>query len=348
MNNIAIIGKFFTAEGISDGQTVKTNILTDELESVVGKENVIRLNTYGWKKHPWKLLYQTITVTRACSHVIMMTDAGGIKVFPWLLRIANFSKKSKLHYVVVGGWLVHFLEKHRFFAECLKCFEAIYVETRAMKSGMEKLGFENLYLMPNAKALKPLEKKELLFSKKEPYRLCVFSRIMKEKGIEEAVKAVKDVNSHYRKTVYTLDIYGQVDPNQITWFEDLSKEFPSEIQYCGVVQYDKSVETLKSYYALLFPTKFFMEGIPGTIIDSYAAGVPVIATQWENYADIIENGVTGISYSFSEPDQLTDVLIRLASSPELLNSMKLNCLSKFQEYLPENALDVLINKLMYT
>jgi glycosyltransferase involved in cell wall biosynthesis len=106
---------------------------------------------------------------------------------------------------------------------------------------------------------------------------------MKKKGIEDAVDAVRFVNRRYGKTAFSLDIYGPVDPEENEWFENLKQNFPSEIRYCGCVDANKSVDVVKDYFALLFPTRFFTEGIPGTIIDAYAAGVPVISAKWESF-----------------------------------------------------------------
>lgn len=341
MKKVAIIGKFNTNRGIADGQTIKTTILCSEIERLCGEHEVVRINTFGWKKHPFKLFFEAVKVTGNCDEVILMTDAGGIKVFPWLLLLANFKKKSKLHYVVVGGWLVHTLKKHRFLSACLKRFNSIFVETNAMKRGLESLGFSNLYIMRNCKRLLPLTDEKMPRVFDEPYKLCMFSRIMREKGVEEAIDAVTVANEHFGRAVFSLDIYGQVDDKQIAWFEKLSSGFPEGVKYCGVVPFDKSVEILKSYYALLFPTKFYTEGVPGTIIDSYAAGVPVISSEWENYADVIDNGTTGITYSFDRPDLLSQILIDIAEDPSKILQMKSNCLKKVQEYLPDNALNVL-------
>ena len=203
-----------------------------------------------------------------------------------------------------------------------------------------------MYILRNCKPLLPLEEKELFTQAAEPYKLCIFSRIMREKGVEEAVNAVVDANKYFGRTVFNLDIYGQVDDEQVSWFEELKQDFPPEIQYCGVAPFEKSVEILKSYYALLFPTKFFTEGIPGTIIDAYAAGVPVISSQWENFSDMIEDGVTGIGYPFTQTNQLKEILIRIAENPCEIMGMKKHCLKKAQEYLPENALKILWDVLL--
>lgn len=99
---------------------------------------------------------------------------------------------------------------------------------------------------------------------------------MREKEIGDAVKAVVEANQSLGHTVFSLNIYGQVDENQTEWFEALQKTFPDYICYGGLIQFDKSVETLKEYFALSFPTYYEGEGFAGTLIDAYSAGVSVI------------------------------------------------------------------------
>ena len=67
-----------------------------------------------------------------------------------------------------------------------------------------------------------------------------------------------------------------------------------------------SVDVLKSYFFLLFPTKCPGEGIPGTIIDAYAAGLPVVSSLYPNFAEIIDEGVTGLGYEFDNVDAFDD------------------------------------------
>lgn len=345
-NKIAIIGKYTTADGVSsDGQAVKTNLIAREIESALGQDAVRRINTFGWKKHPVKLLLRSLLAVRQTDHVIFMTDEGGIKVFPWLLLLFRVFRKTSLHYVVVGGWLIHFAGKHGFIRGCLKRFDAIYVETTVMKRELDRLGFENVILMPNFKRLSPIEDAQIQSCPDEPLRFCTFSRIMREKGIDNAAEAVCAVNAQFGRTVCTLDIYGRVDPDQTQWFADLQETFPQEIRYCGVVDYDRSTEVLQDYFALLFPTEFFTEGVPGTIIDAYAAGVPVIAAQWESFADVIDDGVTGIGYPFGKQECLKEILISLIENPEIGYSMKANCLEKARQYLPDTVMEILLSRL---
>ena len=102
---------------------------------------------------------------------------------------------------------------------------------------------------------------------------------------------------------------------------------------------------LKNYFALLFPTHFFTEGIPGTIIDAYAAGIPVLSTRWESFADLIDDGKTGLGYDFNNDKDLEDLLITVAHSPEQILDMKQNCIKKAKEYLPPEAMKIITNEI---
>lgn len=345
MKKLAIIGKYCYGFEAADGQSIKTRILTQELQAVLGPDAITQVDTYGWKHAPLKLFTSSIRAVLSSKNIIFMTDAGGIKIFPWLLLGANLFARHKLHYVVVGAWLVSYLQKQPLIAACLRRFDTLFVETTVMERGLQELGFQNVRLMPNCKPLKPLKPEELTFPKSEPYRFCTFSRVMREKGIEDAVEAVRFVNDHFGRTVCTLDICGQIDAEQTGWFADLSASFPDYVRYLGVVPYDESVDLIKGCHALLFPTHFYTEGIPGTLIDAYAAGVSVISARWESFSDVVEEGVTGLGFPLGDGESLKKILLDVVKTPGILHDMKENCLKKAKTYLPEQVMDILLHEL---
>lgn len=168
---------------------------------------------------------------------------------------------------------------------------------------------------------------------------------MKEKGIENAVNAVENINRNYNRMVYKLDIYSPIDPNEEDWFEKIRDKFPNYIRYCGVVEPQNSVSTVRNYFAMLFPTHFYTEGIPGTIIDAYASGVPVIASKWISFYDGVDENVTGIGYPVDGLVKLEDVLESVIHCPKKIIDMKMNCLKKAQSYIPKNSISVLLDNL---
>lgn len=345
LKRVCVCGHFGFGQELLNGQTVKTKIVADALAREFGPEEMLLTDTHGGAKILLKLPFQCLNMLRSCRHVVILPAHNGLRVIAPLLAVMNLAFHRKLHYVVIGGWLPHFLEKRPLLSKILKRYDGIYVETSAMRTALEAQGFRNLRVMPNCKDLMPLTEAELVFNTAEPYRLCTFSRVMREKGIEDAVEAVKAVNARFGRTVYTLDIYGQVDPGQTEWFDNLQTTFPEEICYRGAVPFDGSVAVLKDYFALLFPTRFHTEGIPGTIIDAYAAGVPVISSRWESFCDMVEDGHTGLGYPLGETEKLTEWLIQAAVQPEMLRKMKPACLKKAQMFRPESALAELIAAL---
>lgn len=346
MKKTAVIGHFGFGFDYLDGQTVKTKIITEELCRHFGKKEVLKIDTHGGVKALFKSPFQVFKALKNSKNIIILPAHNGLRVIAPLLMMQNHLFHRTLHYVVIGGWLPEFLKTRKRLAKTLKKYDGIYVETNTMKKALEEQGFFNVIVMPNCKNLSILKEHELVYQTAEPYPLCTFSRVMKEKGIEDAVDAVRAVNERSGRTVYTLDIYGQVDAGQTEWFDKLKQSFPSYVRYQGVVPFDKSVDTLKNYFALLFPTRFFTEGVPGTIIDAYAAGVPVISTMWESFSDIVSDSVTGIGYDFNRGDLLYDLLSNISVCPEKMNDMKLQCIHFAQKYLPEVVIQVLENRLV--
>lgn len=346
MKKLAIIGHFGFGTESLDGQTIKTKELARALCERFGEHMVLEVDTHSWKKNPLRFTKQVYQTVNKAENVLIMPDQNGLRVItPLLVFARKRNAKCKLCYSVIGGWLAPFLKKREWLKNQLKTFEKIYVETDTMKKDLEQQGFSNVQIMPNCKELRVLKPEELTYSYMEPYKLCTFSRVLREKGIEDAIDAVKKVNLHFGRVVYTLDIFGQIDQTQQQWFAELQRTLPEYVQYCGTVPFHKSVEVLKGYFVLLFPTRFFTEGVPGTVIDAYAAGVPVIAARWESFADVVDEGITGYGYVFGECEKLYEALVEIVMDPDRILMLKRNCLQKAQEYLPEVSADIFLRSI---
>ena len=227
----------------------------------------------------------------------------------------------------------------------LKKFEGIYVETEIMKQRLDAMGFTNIFVMPNCKKLKILQESEIKPIVDEPHAVCTFSRVMREKGIQEAVESVALINKEFGRPLFILDIFGQVDVGQKAWFEEVKKKFSDCVHYKGVVPFDKSVETLRHYDVLLFPTYYDGEGFAGTVIDALASGVPIIASDWRYNSELIKPYTNGLLVKCKDVDDLVSSLRYLHENIGAWNRMKVECLKESKYYLPENALKVLVDRI---
>jgi glycosyltransferase involved in cell wall biosynthesis len=281
-----------------------------------------------------------------CSDILILFSRNGMKVFFPMIYIMNrIFKTAHVHHVVIGGNLNILLEKHPSWKKSLQSFEGNYVETASMKMKLNAQGIKNAIILSNFKELEILNEEQLLEDLGMPHKLCTFSRVMREKGIEEAINAVIRINDKAKRVIYTLDIYGQVDSSYADRFEYLMKNIPKYINYMGVVPFDKSVEVLKNYYLLLFPSYFDGEGFPGTLIDALSSGVPIIASDWHYNAEIIEEGKTGMIVPPKDIDSLVDVLQRCTDNEIQISQMKKNCIKEAKKFTPTNALKPLLERL---
>lgn len=342
--NIVIVGHFGGDENVLDGQTIKTKILYEELLRATDWK-IIKVDTYYKKKNPIKLMLFTIWALLFAKDVVVLLSGNGMKFYFPLLYISSKLLCTKVYHDVIGGNLDSYVEKIPQFKKYLNSFEINWVETEGLKHRLSEKGIDNCEVIPNFKRLNSIREEEVKASNGEEYRFCMFSRVMKEKGIEEAIKTVQLINKERGKVVCTLDIYGVIDDGYKVSFEKIMSKVSPAIQYRGKVSYEKSVETIKGYYALLFPTFWHGEGFPGTIIDAFSAGLPVIATDWSCNGEIVENGKNGILYPNNVIKDLKGAIEYLISIPDGAMEMRKYCVKSAEKYLPDKYIEKIVNRI---
>lgn len=342
---ILVCGAFDFVTKATGGQPVKTRTLYYALAERFGKSNIEYIETIGWKKRPIKLLLEFIVKAKRSDAIVMLPAQKGIQVFSRLLFFAKKAYGCRVFYDVIGGWLPEIVIQNSSLTKLLKKFDGIWVETASMKTAIENVGLSNVTVVPNFKKLAVISESDFPLKAEEPYKLCLFSRVMKEKGIEDAIQAVKIVNQQCGRQAYSLDIYGQIDSEYKNRFELLKKEFPPYIQYRGVVSPNSSVETLKNYYILLFPTYYEGEGIAGTLIDALFAGVPVIASDWHYNTEIVTENQTGLIFKTHDINELCQKLIYALNNKSRMMEMKRNCVAKATQYSCDGVIPKIIELL---
>jgi len=339
---VGICGNYGSDKQNFNGQSIKTDILTKEFKKRIESRSVGVVDTSIWKKKYFKLLFQCIRLLKKSTNIVLMPAQNGIKILIPLFVLLNLVFKKDIYYIVIGGWLPDLLIRKKHLRKILKKIKIIYVETNNMKQRLESFGFQNVDYLPNFKKLDILDEQDLSSKRSENLSVCTFSRVSKEKGIEDAIKSVVLANEIINKDVYSLDIYGQIDVNYKDRFKSIMDTTPNYIKYKGVVEYNQSTKILKNYFLMLFPTYYQGEGFAGTIIDAFSAGLPVIATNWKYNAEIIRHLSDGIIYNMSDSNALVDTLVSSYNNQDNIFHMKKNCVKRAHEYTPE----IVVNKLM--
>lgn len=340
---LVIFGNFGYKKNQIDGQTIKTRQLKEVLSERLGNENIIYTDTSYARSKPMMILREMMTHVRHCSHLLVLPGKNGLKFFlPFYVRWKKMLGID-VRYVVIGGWLDHFLNGKKYYLNLCKQLNGIYVETNLMKEKLTSIGLDNVYVLPNFRRIdfkiKRVNKVE------KPVKLVYFSRVMKEKGIEFAIEAVKEINKD--GNIVKFDIYGPIDQKYKKLFYEQLSCSKNNIVYKGIIEpiNNQIYLQLSQYDLMIFPTYYHGEGFPGAVIDSFISGVPVLASDWNYNSEIIEDNKTGKLFIHQDIEDLITQLKFLLEKPDLIYEMKINCLEKARNYDADLVIEKLIKDL---
>lgn len=345
IRSVAIIGHFGGKEKLVDGQTVKTLNLYEELKSTTSWK-IKKVDTYYKKEKPILLLLKFLWSIITTRRVIILLSGNGMRFFFPILSVYSRLHLGLVFHDVIGGNLSEYVKTNPKYKRYLNSFKSNWVETDLLKQEMEDVGVMNCFVIPNFRRQIPVAEKELKGVYSKPYKMCTFSRVSYAKGIEDAINAIQNINNKTETTLCMLDIYGPIDVDYQERFDAIKQEFPEYIRYKGVVPTDSAVETLREYFCTLFPTRWDGESNAGTVTESQAAGIPVIATDWRCNSEMIQSGVNGIIYPGSEASNLEEAITWMIAHSNKILDMKKASLHSAARYTPEYWIPKIVEQII--
>lgn len=341
--NVLLVGFFAYSRGaqgdkrVFGGQTAKCRMLHSWLGAQKGV-NLAICDTYQWRKRAVVLFSEVVRRAKQADCVIVALSENGLKFFLPLLLHLKRRYGFRLGYVVIGGWVADRCCTHPRFKAMLMKLDAVFAETVYMVDELESQGICNVSYVPNSKQLEPLGAPDSIDLEVRPFPLCTFSRVCEEKGISTAIESVARINELLGKRFFHLDVYGPIAADYYDKFKTLISDHSDCAEYKGSIEAGESVKVLRRYLLLLLlPTRYIGEGFPGTIVDAFSSGVPVLTSGWHNASSIIGDGRTGIIYDFNDPDGCFEALKRVAANPSRVIAMREKCLEESKKYTPDVA-----------
>lgn len=332
---IGFIGRIDPDETMVDGQTVKTRTLYRYLVRRFGASSVRAVDTRDYRRETGRVVRELLRCLHECDDVVVLLSSGGRRALFPILWLAYAVLGVRVYHDLIGGFLADDVEADASgrLVRYLNSFEVNWVETRALADRLRALGVRNVSHLPNFKDVDDVDVDPRV-PPGPPYRLCALSRVMPEKGIDNAVRAVAAINGDGPPAV-TLDIFGPIEPSYEERFRRLVDSAP-HVRYAGRVPPERAAAAVSGHFALIFPTEWIGEGVPGTIIDAMHAGLPVVASRWPYYCEMLQDGVTGLSYDFDRPELLEATIRELIALPEEeLAAMRRATLERSRAYAPE-------------
>lgn len=131
-------------------------------------------------------------------------------------------------------------------------------------------------------------------------RLIFLGHIHSEKGIDQILEVSNLLDEDYH-----IDLYGPITENK---YNKTVWEKYKNISYNGILKPLEVYDVLFEHDILLLPTYWKGEGYPGVIIEAFALGVPVIATNLAGISEIV-NSRSGILIEPKNIDQLKESIL---------------------------------------
>jgi glycosyltransferase involved in cell wall biosynthesis len=327
---ICVLGYFGYVTNQLDGQTVKTRDIYKLVKQQYPNSIVTYYDTQQFQSNRWSLLKMFKDVCRARQLVYLPANNNLKYIFPILFVLSHIFRFD-INYYVVGGWLSSYIKNLPVHRQMLKRIKGIHCETQRLKTDLETLyGFTNVDIFPNFRFFHFTPKR--VCSNK--LRLVFMARIMLQKGLDWIFNLADYIVSHDLYDKISITFYGQINESDKDYFlENVSKyDF---VDYGGALQPNEIYETLCQYDCMLLPTHFYTEGLPGSIVDAYISGIPVIATNWINAMEFIDNGKSGYIIPFDNgKDELIASVLKLYNDRKLLQSMQYYVLRKRIQFAP--------------
>tara|TARA_R110000868_G_scaffold4155_44_gene25652 strand:+ start:509 stop:1705 length:1197 start_codon:yes stop_codon:yes gene_type:complete len=147
-----------------------------------------------------------------------------------------------------------------------------------------------------------------------PVIVAVVSRMLKDKGIREAVMAARELKR--RRVDIEIWLVGDEDPkNPSSLSEETLRQWDEEgcIRWLGY-QTDISAIWAKAHIALL-PS--YREGMPMSLLEAAACGRPIVTTDVPGCNELIKDSVNGILVPKHDWIGIANAIQTLANSPQL-------------------------------
>ena len=105
------------------------------------------------------------------------------------------------------------------------------------------------------------------------------SRVSKEKGILDLVRAVQELENVRLKIAGPLEDEISLDHLAVS----------DQIEYVGNLSQTEVLELLTRAHVLVLPTYYEGEGYPGIIVEAFSVGLPVITTKWRSIPELVSD-----------------------------------------------------------
>jgi colanic acid/amylovoran biosynthesis glycosyltransferase len=187
---------------------------------------------------------------------------------------------------------------HRATEEMLGAVEHVLVRSESLRRAVVDLGCnENkIDIVRTGIPLHEFPLRERTFPENGEWRLLQACRLIEKKGLSTTLRAFAEFNAVHPRSTITIAGEGPL-------LEDLQAlsralKIDNRVSFPGFVSQEKLREMFYASHIFLHPSETArdgnQEGVPNSMLEAMASGLPVLATNHGGIPEAIENGISGV------------------------------------------------------
>ena len=338
MNRILLIGNSGLKRNGTDGQTLKVRLYLKKMKDE--GLDVVFIDLENFLKRPFSKLHQIKKSIKTCDRIVLISAERGCKVLIPFINRHNKKYNKPFILPLVGTSVLHYSidklngqEKNDFL---LNNNYQLCRPKKRLKKQLAKIThilpeteqlcevFRNFYNLTNVECLTNFREIGSLVERNSQtegqLRLLFLSRVMKEKGAFDLINSIKEINELGLRV--KCDFYGKLCFDNES--EDKFMEYVDKgiISYRGVAANEEVNGIMHDYDLFVFPTRFVGEGVPGVVVESLIAGLPILTSDFPQAKTILKNGVDSIFFKMFDQEDLKNKILYILDNKEILNKLK--------------------------
>jgi glycosyltransferase involved in cell wall biosynthesis len=175
-------------------------------------------------------------------------------------------------------------------------------------------------LSPHGLIGKSNRSERLVDIQSQPLRVAYLGRFSRGKGIETLIMAVKaapelDIEVH---------LYGMTQDSADQSYQTMLRllsAFDARVSFLPPVAHEQVIRLLANYHLLAVPSHWVETG-PLVVLESFAAGTPVIGSDLGGIAELVQHEKNGLLVRFADVRAWTNALERCARDRKLLGKLR--------------------------
>jgi len=348
------IGSLPTKKFYFDGERNKSRDVLNALRNKYGKKcSVVNLSLNQYVQ-VIKMIFLSIFFKYDFIFVSKCL-VGGSKAIKYLQKFANKSNKHRIVFYLIGNGSNGFDNKVIHY-DYVKHVRHIIVESPDVELELiskKIVTKESISIVPCLKPnylIEPVEKEYPV----KTLKLIFFSRVTELKGVMDAITAVSNINEKCGKNMFELDIAGGsgFDEKEQMFLREVKQiaNQKSFVNYLGLdlrIEGEESYKRLQSYDLHVFPSRFYQECAPGSIIDMFIAGVPTLSSDFPS-AKYLMNKDNSFFFKMNNIADLERQLLFIYNNQTALNKMRIESHNNAELYSEThfiNELEMILERM---